>query len=314
MRRSPSCLDLPANAWEAERGPEDALADSRTRASPGAGNDSLVPPYPPAWQAPPERDPHSPLSLPAAGENEPIQPWLARQSHGHGAEGVWEAAGRTELQWQDEVGRGLGEAPPEAHDAAGDGDTGSDRHVATGAVSCPTARMGGEGTWERCCGEPCPQPAAQAAMHPWGRHPEHPCLVLPSPMPCKSKWAASDSGSGRFAELKGPTGSAGRVLALPASSLLREDVERKDRRQKGFMSQGFLKSPLGAPGDTAVPARAGSWGNARQGLSRFVPGMPFPAKKAGGSPLWEMPSKLAESVVQLGAPWQPQATHSRGLL
>ena len=71
------------------------------------------------------------------------------------------------------------------------------------------------------------------------------------------------------------------------------------------MSQGFLKGPLRAPGDMAVPACTSSQGNACWGLSRSMPRIPFPAKKAGGSSLWEMPSKLAGSVLQLGAPWQP---------
>lgn len=47
-----------------------------------------------------------PLSLWAAGENELIQPWLARQSHGHGAERVRKAPGRMGLQWQDAAGGG----------------------------------------------------------------------------------------------------------------------------------------------------------------------------------------------------------------
>ena len=51
------------------------------------------------------------LSLPAVGENEPIQPWPARQSRGHGAEGVREAPGRMELQWQNAAG-GAGRGTP----------------------------------------------------------------------------------------------------------------------------------------------------------------------------------------------------------
>ena len=47
-------------------------------------------------------------------------------------------------------------------------------------------------------------------------------------------------------------------MALPASPLLWEDVERKGQQQKGFISQGFLKGTLRAVGDTG----AARWGRA----------------------------------------------------
>lgn len=160
--------------------------------------------------------------------------------------------------------------------AAGDGDAEPDQCAAAGAGSCPAAggalHAGSLALGQRRAliaagpASCAPRLGLQTSpgmlcFVPWGAllRPlgcPAPSSLPPVPRACQA--VESNGSSGWFGELERPTGSARRVLALPASPPLGEDVERKDGRQKGFISQGFLKGPLRAPGDTG----AARWGQA----------------------------------------------------
>lgn len=133
------------------------------------------------------------------------------------------------LQWQD-AAAGLGEAPPGAHEAAGDEHTKSCWHVATVAAICPMVRIGRRHV---------------------GRDPVLPCLVLPPPTPRKSKWAASDSSSGCSQSSRAWLPSQGGFWHLQHLLCRRKIWKEKTGDKRALCPRACLKGPLRAPGDTA---------------------------------------------------------------
>lgn len=129
--------------------------------------------------------------------------------------------------------------------------------IATGLASC-APRLG----LQMSPGVPCFVPWG-ALLHPLG------CPAPSSLPPAPRTWCKvveSSSSSGWFGELERPRGSARRLLALPAPPPLGEDVERKDRRQKGLYFPGLSQRSFEGPG--------------RYGSCSLGTGCPFPKRRS----------------------------------